>query len=62
MMLAWNMIICNSPESKNNIIESSVYVHIQIVFIIYIQIQREFRFCIPVTSPFLLALLKLMEG
>jgi hypothetical protein len=62
MMLSWNMIICNSPESKSNIIESSVYVHIQRVFIVYIQIQREFRFCIPVTSPFLLELLELMEG
>jgi hypothetical protein len=24
MMLSWNMIICNSPESKSNIIDSSV--------------------------------------
>jgi hypothetical protein len=40
MMLAWNMIICNSPESKSNIIESSVYVHIQRVHRIYLNSER----------------------
>jgi hypothetical protein len=51
MILAWNMIIYNSPESKSNIIESSIYMQIQREFIVYMQIQREFRFCIAVTSP-----------
>jgi hypothetical protein len=50
MILAWNMIICNSPERKSNIIESNIYMQIQREFIVYMQIQRKFRFCIAVTS------------
>jgi hypothetical protein len=49
------------------LLPSSVYMHIQRKFIIYIQIRREFRFCKAVTSPVrefreLRELLELMKG